>query len=185
MTDANAKGFYEAQGWGPDFIVPTRSRIDVPDDWAFVSLSKLTAPIEVKGIAFGGDRGISRVELSFDDGQTWSDAEIYYSGGNLAWSLWKAQWTPAAAGDYPLARPCHGWRRRRPGMGRRSRPILRREWASQDQRARDGVSCRHLRLWDSASCRPAYGCNATRRDACQPHRQGCLCYHCLATCALC
>ena len=87
VTDANAKGFYEAQGWGPDFIVPTRSRIDVPDDWMFVSLSKLTAPIEVKGIAFGRHRGISRVELSFDDGQTWSDAEIYFSGGNLAWSL--------------------------------------------------------------------------------------------------
>src|SRR2546430_16292244 len=28
-TDATAKGFYEAQGWGPDFITPTRSRIDV------------------------------------------------------------------------------------------------------------------------------------------------------------
>src|SRR6266566_280232 len=102
VTDANAKGFYEAQGWGPDFIVPTRSRIDVPDDWAFVSLGKLTAPIEVKGIAYGGDRGISRVELSFDDAQTWNDAEIYYSGGDLAWSLWKAQWTPAAVGDYAL-----------------------------------------------------------------------------------
>ena len=102
VTDANAKGFYEAQGWGPDFIVPTRSRIDVPDDWVFVSLGKSTDPIEVKGIAFGGDRGISRVEVSFDDGQTWSDAEIYYSGGNLAWSLWKTQWTPVAAGDHAL-----------------------------------------------------------------------------------
>jgi len=102
VTHANAKGFYETQGWGPDFIVPTRSRIDVPDDWTFVSLGKLTAPIEVKGMAFGGDRGISRVELSFDDGQTWNDAEIYYSGGNLAWSLWKTQWTPARAGDYAL-----------------------------------------------------------------------------------
>ena len=102
VADANAKGFYEAQGWGPDFVVPTRSRIDVPDDWTFVSLGKLTAPIEVKGIAFGGDRGISRVELSFDDGQTWNDAEIYYSGGNLAWSLWKTQWTPTATGDYSL-----------------------------------------------------------------------------------
>jgi DMSO/TMAO reductase YedYZ molybdopterin-dependent catalytic subunit len=100
VTDANAKGFYEAQGWGPDFIVPTRSRIDAPDDWSSFSLGKLAGPIEVKGIAFGGDRGISRVELSFDDGQTWSEAQIYYSGGNLAWSLWKAQWTPAAAGDY-------------------------------------------------------------------------------------
>jgi len=102
VADANAKGFYEAQGWGPNFIVPTRARIDVPDDWAFVSLGKLTRPIEVKGIAYGGDRGISRVELSFDDGQTWSDAEIYYSGGNLSWSLWKVPWTPAAVGDYAL-----------------------------------------------------------------------------------
>jgi DMSO/TMAO reductase YedYZ molybdopterin-dependent catalytic subunit len=102
VADANAKGFYEKQGWGPDFIVPTRSRIDVPDDWAFVSLGKLTAPIEVKGIAFGGDRGISRVELSFDDGNTWNDVEIYYAGGDLAWSLWKAQWTPPGAGDYSL-----------------------------------------------------------------------------------
>src|SRR2546421_1426477 len=109
VTDANAKGFYEAQGWGPDFIVPIRSRIDVPDDWVFVSLSKLTAPIEVKGIAYGGDRGISRVELSFDDGRTWCDAEIYYSGGNLAWSLWKAQLAPAGGGGYALVvRPTHG-----------------------------------------------------------------------------
>jgi DMSO/TMAO reductase YedYZ molybdopterin-dependent catalytic subunit len=102
VTDASAKGFYEAQGWGPDFIVPTRSRIDVPDNWSSLSLGKLTAPFEVKGVAYGGDRGISRVELSFDGGQGWSDAEIYYAGIPLAWSLWKAQWTPAAAGDYTL-----------------------------------------------------------------------------------
>ena len=102
VADANAKGFYEKQGWGPDFIVPTRSRIDAPDDWSSVSLGKLTGPIEVKGIAFGGDRGISRVEISFDNGQTWSDGEIYYAGGTLAWSLWKAQWTPTAPGDYML-----------------------------------------------------------------------------------
>jgi DMSO/TMAO reductase YedYZ molybdopterin-dependent catalytic subunit len=99
VAGANAKGFYEAQGWGPDFIVPTRSRIDVPDNWSSFSLGKLTGPIEVKGIAYGGDRGVSRVELSFD-GQTWNDAEIYYSGGKLGWSLWKTPWIPAAAGDY-------------------------------------------------------------------------------------
>jgi len=101
-TDASAKGFYETQGWGPDFIVPTRSRIDVPDDWTFVSLGKLTAPIEVKGMAFGGNRGTSRIEISFDDGKTWNDAGTYYSGSNLAWSLWKTQWTPTAAGDYGI-----------------------------------------------------------------------------------
>jgi DMSO/TMAO reductase YedYZ molybdopterin-dependent catalytic subunit len=102
LTDANAKGFYEAQGWGPDFIVPTRSRIDVPDDWSSLSLSHLTTPVKVKGIAYGGDRGISRAEISFDDGNTWRDAEIYYAGGPLAWSLWKTQWMPDQAGDYGL-----------------------------------------------------------------------------------
>jgi DMSO/TMAO reductase YedYZ molybdopterin-dependent catalytic subunit len=102
VTDARAKGFYETQGWGPDFIVPTRSRIDVPEEWSSLSLGKLTAPIEVKGIAFGGDRGVSRVEFSFDSGNTWGDAEIYYSGNPLAWSLWKTHWTPTTPGDYTL-----------------------------------------------------------------------------------
>ncbi len=102
VTDANAKGFYEAQGWGPDFVVPTRSRIDVPDDSAQFSLGKLTGPIEVKGMAYGGDRGVTSVELSFDDGKTWNPAEIYYSGGRLAWSLWKSNWAPNQPGDYTL-----------------------------------------------------------------------------------
>ena len=102
LTDANAKGFYETQGWGPDFIVPTRSRIDVPDHESQFLLGKSSSPIEVKGIAYGGDRGVSRVELSFDDGKSWRDAETYYAGGDLAWSLWKTEWTPDGAGDYVL-----------------------------------------------------------------------------------
>ena len=102
VADANAKGFYETQGWGPDFITPTRSRIDVPEYDSGFFLGQLGAPIEVKGIAYGGDRGISRVEVSFDGGKSWRDTEIYYSGGDLAWSLWKTSWTPATAGDYTL-----------------------------------------------------------------------------------
>ena len=102
LADTSAKGFYEAQGWGPDFIVPTRSRIDVPDHESRFSIHELREPIEVKGIAYGGDRGISRVELSFDDGKTWNDAAIYYAGGDLAWSLWKTDWMPEQPGDYTL-----------------------------------------------------------------------------------
>src|SRR6266480_4812147 len=104
LTTANAKGFYEAQGWGPDFITPTRSRIDVPDHESWFSLSKLNSAIEVKGMAYGGDRGISSVELSFDDGQTWDDAEIYYASGGLAWSLWKSRkgWMPDEPADYTI-----------------------------------------------------------------------------------
>ena len=104
LTTSEAKGFYETQGWGPDFVVPTRSRIDVPDAEATFSLGKLTGPIEIKGIAYGGDRGISKVELSFDYGQSWTEADIYYKGSDLAWSLWSARggWRPEAPGIYGL-----------------------------------------------------------------------------------
>jgi DMSO/TMAO reductase YedYZ molybdopterin-dependent catalytic subunit len=103
LTGAGAKGFYETQGWGPDFIVPTRSRIDVPDHESRFSLGQLVGgPIEVKGVAFGGDRGISRVEFSDDDGETWADAKIWYPGTKLTWALWSYDWHPGGADDYTL-----------------------------------------------------------------------------------
>jgi DMSO/TMAO reductase YedYZ molybdopterin-dependent catalytic subunit len=102
LTGADAKGFYETQGWGPDFITPTRSRIDVPDHESRFSLGQSNGPIEVKGIAFGGDRGISRVEISDDDGETWDDANIDYPGTKLTWALWSYDWRPDSADDYTL-----------------------------------------------------------------------------------
>jgi DMSO/TMAO reductase YedYZ molybdopterin-dependent catalytic subunit len=102
LTGANAKGFYEAQGWGPDFITPTRSRIDVPGHESRFSLGQLSGPIQVKGIAYGGDRGISRVEISDDDGETWTDAKIDYPGTKLTWALWGYDWRPDAPDDYTL-----------------------------------------------------------------------------------
>jgi len=55
-------------------------------------------------MAYGGDRGISRVELSFDDGETWDDVEIYYASGGLAWTLWKLRdgWMPHEPADYTI-----------------------------------------------------------------------------------
>jgi DMSO/TMAO reductase YedYZ molybdopterin-dependent catalytic subunit len=100
LARADAKGFYESQGWGPDFIVPTRSRIDAPDHESRFSLGQL--PILLKGVAFGGDRGISRVEISDDDGETWSDAKIDYPGTKLTWALWSYEWRADSADDYTL-----------------------------------------------------------------------------------
>ncbi len=102
LTGAEAKGFYETQGWGPDFITPTRSRIDVPDHESRFSLGQLRGPIEVRGVAFGGDRGISRVEISDDDGETWDDAKIDYPGTKLSWALWSYDWQPDTTDDYTL-----------------------------------------------------------------------------------
>ena len=102
LTADDAKGFYETQGWGPDFMTPTRSRIDAPDHESRLSLGQLSGPIEVKGIAFGGDRGISRVEISDDDGETWTDANIHYAGTKLTWALWNYEWQPDGPDDYTL-----------------------------------------------------------------------------------
>ena len=102
VADDSAIGFYEKQGWGPDFIVPTRSRIDVPDHESTFTSAIGANGIAVRGIAFGGDRGISRVEVSFDDGKTWQDAKLDYPGTKLTWALWSYNWQPEDAGDYTL-----------------------------------------------------------------------------------
>jgi DMSO/TMAO reductase YedYZ molybdopterin-dependent catalytic subunit len=102
VVEADAKGFYETQGWGPDFITPTRSRIDVPYHEEIFPLANAANGIPVRGIAFGGDRGISRVEISFDDGEEWDDAKIDYPGTKLTWALWSYDWKPDDADTYTL-----------------------------------------------------------------------------------
>jgi DMSO/TMAO reductase YedYZ molybdopterin-dependent catalytic subunit len=102
VTGAGAKGFYERQGWGPNFIVPTRSRIDVPANETWIRQNAAAKGILIKGVAYGGNRGISRVEVSLDDGKNWDDAIIIYPGTKLTWALWKYDWKPAEADDYVL-----------------------------------------------------------------------------------
>lgn len=102
LADDSAAGFYEKQGWGPDFIIPTRSRIDQPENEAQIPAAAARDGVLIKGVAFGGDRGVSRVEVSTDDGSTWADAKLDYSGTKLVWALWSYSWQPPAAGDYRL-----------------------------------------------------------------------------------
>lgn len=102
VADANATGFYEAQGWGPDFIVPTRSRFDQPDHESTFNVAVASKGIPVTGVAFGGDRGISRVEVSFDDGDNWQEAKLDYPGTKLTWALWSCDWRPEGPDDYTL-----------------------------------------------------------------------------------
>lgn len=103
VAEDDAQGFYEQQGWGPDFVVPIRSRFDDPDDKMQVELAKLGKGLPLKGVAFGGDRGISRVEVSLDDGKNWQEAKIDYPGTELTWALWSYDWKPASAAEYKLA----------------------------------------------------------------------------------
>lgn len=100
LVDHDAKGFYEQQGWGPDFTVTTRSRFDGPD---FNQPMKSGVPVVIKGVAFGGDRGIARVEISFDDARTWHEAQFNLPSSKLEWVLWNYNWRPTQPGEYKLA----------------------------------------------------------------------------------
>ena len=105
VTTSDKQGFYEQQGWGPTFTPPTRSDIFSPrvtggPRYVFREPLATGKPVEVKGRAFAGDRGIASVECTVDDGKTWAPAEIYYPGTRLTWSLWRFEWTPQQPGEY-------------------------------------------------------------------------------------
>ena len=98
-------GFYKEQGWGREGdVVPTHSRIDAPQVAGdhFQAPFKVGQPAELRGMALGGDRGISKVEVSDDDGETWNDARITQPGTKISWSLWSYNWTPEEEGETKL-----------------------------------------------------------------------------------
>ena len=103
LVDHDAKGFYEQQGWGPNFVVPTIARFDVPEHQQKIKLAMAASGLQLKGVAHGGDRGVSKVEVSVDDGKTWNEAKIDHTQSPLAWVLWGYDWKPAQAGEYKLA----------------------------------------------------------------------------------
>ena len=67
----------------------TESRIDYPNT------DHIPAnPIYVGGIAFAGNRGIKKVEVSTDGGQTWNEAQVRTPAGPYTWVLWTYPWKP-------------------------------------------------------------------------------------------
>ncbi|HYV05435.1 MAG TPA: oxidoreductase, partial [Blastocatellia bacterium] len=64
--------------------------------------SQVKAETNIAGIAFAGDRGISKVEVSADGGETWEPAEIKASLSPYTWALWHKRWTPARSGKHRL-----------------------------------------------------------------------------------
>ncbi len=47
--------------------------------------------IPIAGVAFAGDRGISRIQVSTDDGATWMDAKIKDPLSPYSWVIWATE----------------------------------------------------------------------------------------------
>jgi DMSO/TMAO reductase YedYZ molybdopterin-dependent catalytic subunit len=80
-------GYWEQRGWVKAAVVRTMSRVDGYGEVGGASF--------VAGVAFAGDRGISRVEVSLDDGTTWADAELERPLSGLTWRRWRHPFDPA------------------------------------------------------------------------------------------
>jgi DMSO/TMAO reductase YedYZ molybdopterin-dependent catalytic subunit len=97
LTDHFVPGLYADQGWyyGP---LHTTSRIDRPRGQLAFGRT-----VEIGGIAFAGNRGIQKVEVSVDGGITWHEASLDPPLSQDAWVLWTWQWRPSLPGQYTLA----------------------------------------------------------------------------------
>jgi DMSO/TMAO reductase YedYZ molybdopterin-dependent catalytic subunit len=95
---AQEQGFWNKLGW--DAGAPPRifSRIDAPRVRIVPQ-----GQVVLGGIAFAGNRGISKVEVSDDDGRTWREAELRSALSPHAWVLWAMVWTFSRAGDHVMA----------------------------------------------------------------------------------
>lgn len=103
VADHDEAGYWEQRGWDREAVVRTMSRIDWPADQASVTPS---APFTAYGIAFAGDRGTARVEVSPDGGATWLEAELEDAVipplGELTWVRWRVGLMAPASGSMEL-----------------------------------------------------------------------------------
>jgi DMSO/TMAO reductase YedYZ molybdopterin-dependent catalytic subunit len=63
-------------------------------------------PSVVRGIAFGGDTGVRRVDFSADGGKSWREAQLDKDEGKYGFRRWQSQFTPADGGSYTLMVRC-------------------------------------------------------------------------------
>jgi len=87
-VSGSPQGYWVERGWDPSGVIRTESRFDVPTDHGRVAV-RFTAA----GVAWAGDRGISGVEVSADDGLTWNHAILEPVVDPLAWRRWRVPLT--------------------------------------------------------------------------------------------
>ncbi|MSQ40624.1 MAG: hypothetical protein EXR55_02985 [Dehalococcoidia bacterium] len=98
VTAKYRPGYWEQRGWDEEAVVKAMSKIDYPHSGAQIPLD----PITVGGVAFAGNRGVQRVEISADDGAAWQPATVEPALSQYTWVRWSTVWRPPSQGNYTL-----------------------------------------------------------------------------------
>lgn len=89
VVEYDYRGYWQERGWGDIATMNTTARIDFPKP-----RSALTPGANyVGGVALAGARGIQKVEVSTDGGQTWAPAVVKPPLGPYTWVLWLYEWS--------------------------------------------------------------------------------------------
>lgn len=97
LVDREVVGYWQDQGWTNDGRIRLTTILSlIPMD------ARDGVPTTVGGVAFAGDRTITRVQVSDDDGDSWHEAEIKDRLDDNAWTLWSYEWTPPRSGKVRL-----------------------------------------------------------------------------------
>lgn len=91
-------GFWETQGWSDECERWAHARFTDPKDGAKISGKNFV----LTGYALGNLDGIRKVEISFDNGETWKETNLFSNPSALTWSFWKYTWIDPKPGTYKI-----------------------------------------------------------------------------------
>jgi len=82
LSTADHVAYWEERGWDEEAVINTLSYLR--------AVQRRGDRVAVGGVAYGGLRGVDRVEVSVDGGDTWLEADLEEPPGEFAWHRWRA-----------------------------------------------------------------------------------------------
>jgi DMSO/TMAO reductase YedYZ molybdopterin-dependent catalytic subunit len=110
LIDRVYEGYWQKKGWANNAQYNTHSYIVIPGNAPvrkiFRNLGSVNIvvgeQIPIAGVAFAGDREISRVQVSTDGGATWRDARIKNPLSPYSWVIWATELDVTSKANYKI-----------------------------------------------------------------------------------